>query len=148
VILTILPSISKILDGKRFISNIVKTALSHRHFTLIFLTFFEMSRIKTAILFDNSTPGQLKVRAVNRAKSKHCWFDGSLVENNLPHFRVHADSLVAFSKAVSTSQTQNNDDFSSSSVGIEWGNSTWESFEDYNLGSSQYGDGSETNLWN
>jgi hypothetical protein len=107
-----------------------------------------MSRIKTVIVFGKAANRQLKVRSVNRAKSKCCWFDGSLVENNLPHFRVNTDAPVPFSEPVSISEAQNNDGSSSSLAGIGWGNSTWESFEDYNLGSSQYENDFEASFWN
>jgi hypothetical protein len=85
---------------------------------------------------------------VNRCKSKHCWVDGRLVEKGLPHYRVDPDPPVVSSEPVSTVETQNNDGGSSSLLENGWGDSTWESYEDYNFESSLFGDGFGRGLWN
>jgi hypothetical protein len=107
-----------------------------------------MSRVKTVIVLGNSGAGKVEVRAANRCKSKHCWFEGSLVENDLPHYRVESNPPVTHCEIIPKVEFQNKDDSMSSCVDVPLDGSVWDSLGDYGFSSSEMGSDYGSFFWN
>jgi hypothetical protein len=69
-----------------------------------------MSRVKSVILFRNSTTGEPQLRAVNRSETKYYWIDGTFIKKDLPHYRVEPDR----SDPILRTEPQNSDSFEDS----------------------------------